>query len=627
MNRPIKLRRILPWLGAIVAGLFIGLWHPGQRDGFWGGVEAQLLDVRFTLRGPISAPDGVAVVQIGDADIATLGGFPLSRDALARAVDTITASGASAIAVDLLLVDPRTGDDDLAAALARINRYVLAVARAPQPQGTTPDVLNDAIERSGFDVVVGNPSAVAANPVGPADTLAASARLGHVNFTPEPDGALLRIPASVALLTGEGTIYMPTLAMAALRVSDPDQFAPLVLSTPGTALSGSVDVGEMQVPLDDFGSIPLVFYGPEGTVPTWFLGDVEQVDLTGQVVFLGLAGTGMGDRHPTPFDATFPGVEAHATLAGNILENRYLRLDRATWLVDIMLAVASALLGLALAAKLRPLPAAVAVTGVAVGLGAILQASFLAGWWLDGITIVLALVFGSSLGTILRLIRQQARATNLARYVSPVLSDALAEGGRLTFEGRTQEAVALFVDIEGSTARGETDSPEQTARFLRRFHEAVARAAASQSGIVEQFVGDGAMIIFGLPEPGPDDAASALACIDALFAEVASGDDPIPIRVGAHMGQVRADVLGGAQQRQVAITGDVVNVASRLQELAKAEGARVALSDALLQSTGAPQHWIERLGLLELELQSVRGRDARLHVWAGHGPNLTDGTA
>lgn len=619
------LRRILPWLGALVAGVVIGLWHPGQRDGFWGGVEAQLLDARFALRGPITAPDGVAVVQIGDADIARLGGFPLSRDALAMAVDTIAASGAAAIAVDLLLVDPLPGDDALAAALARIDRYALAIAAAPQPQGAPPPALDDAIVRSGFDVVVGIPNGIAAASVGPSQALTASARLGHVNFSPESDGSLLRLPASVPLLTRDGPIQMPTLAMAALRASDPDAFAPLVLRTPATALSGSVDVGGMHVPLDDFGSIPLVFYGPEATIPTWLWGGLDQVDLTGQVVFLGLAGTGMGDRHPTPFDATFPGVEAHATLAGNILENRHLQVDRATWLVDIMLAVVFALLGMALAATQRPLPAAMAVAGVAVVLGGILQASFLAGWWLDGTTIVLALVFGSSLGTVLRLVRQQSRAANLARYVSPVLSDALAEGGRLSFEGRTQEAVALFVDIEGSTSRGETDSPEQTAHFLRRFHEAVARAVARHNGVVEQFIGDGAMVIFGLPEPGPNDAASALACIDAVFAEVASGDDPIPIRVGAHMGLVRADVLGGAQQRQVAITGDVVNVASRLQELAKTEGARVVLSDTLLQSTRASQHWIARLGLQELELQTLRGRRTRLHVWAGPGPDLLKG--
>ena len=620
MSRPKCFGRILPWIGAIVGGLLIGMWHPGQSDGFLGSVEAQLLDVRFNLRGPISAPDGIAVVQISDADIARLGGFPLSRVALAEAVDTIAATGASAIAIDLLLVDPRPGDEALADALERAGNSVLALARSLQPTGPTAAVLEDAITRSQFDATVGLSDAFTVNPIGPTAAVAASSRLGHVNFAPEPDGALLRIAAGVTLTTNAGPIHVPTLAMAALRASDPDRFAPLLLRGQDATHSGSVTLGASYVPLDNFGSVPLVFYGSQETVPTWMLGEVEDAELTDQVVFLGLAGTGIDDRHPTPFDAAFPGVEAHATLAANIIENRHLRRDRATWLVDIVLAMATALIALAVSLLMRPSLAIVAATSVVIGLGVILQVAFLAGWWLDGITIVSAFVFWLSMGTILRLMRQQTRAINLARYVSPVLSDALAEGGRLTFEGRTQQAVALFVDIEGSTARSETESPEQTVHFLRRFHEAVARAATSQNGIVEQFIGDGAMIIFGLPEPGPDDAAASLACIAALFEEVTSMEDPIPIRVGAHIGQVRADVLGDTQQRQVAIAGDVVNVASRLQELAKTEGVRVVLSDTLLQASGAETLWSERFELRDLGLQSIRGRQGYLHVWAGPGP-------
>ena len=209
---------------------------------------------------------------------------------------------------------------------------------------------------------------------------------------------------------------------------------------------------------------------------------------------------------------------------------------------------------------------------------------------------------------------------NLARYTSPLLTEALSEDDRPAFDGQPRQAIALFVDVEGSTAMGEALGPDGAGRFLARFHRAVERAAAASGGVVEQFAGDGAMIVFGLPEARPADADATLSCIAAPFAETAADGPPIPIRVGAHVGRARASILGGARQRHVTITGDVVNAASRLQEVAKAAGMRVAVSDALLQATEAPRGWVARLHLDEIGLQALRGRSARLHVWAGAGP-------
>ena len=79
-------------------------------------------------------------------------------------------------------------------------------------------------------------------------------------------------------------------------------------------------------------------------------------------------------------------------------------------------------------------------------------------------------------------------------------------------------------------------------------------------------------------------------------------------------------VLGGARQRHVSVTGDTVNAASRLQDVAKTEGMRVVVSDTLLQATEAPRGWIDRLRLTEMGLRPLRGRAAHLHVWAGQGP-------
>ena len=149
--------------------------------------------------------------------------------------------------------------------------------------------------------------------------------------------------------------------------------------------------------------------------------------------------------------------------------------------------------------------------------------------------------------------------------------------------------------------------------------------------MVEQFAGDGVMVIFGLPRPHPSDAARALACAAGLFREIgaldaAAAGGPVAIRVGAHFGPVSASVLGADRQRHVSVSGDVVNAASRLQELAKAEGAAVAVSEALLAASGDAAGWRDRLGLRPLGPQALRGRAAALEVWVGPPPGAAAGS-
>ncbi len=610
--------RGLHWLllcFAVLSTLAVVVWHPGDGDGFWGGVEGRFLDMRFALRGPLEAPASVAILAIDNTDLAALGQFPPPRGALAAAVEAVTNAGAAAVALDLLLVQRTEEDAALRAALERNGRAVLAVARDGPPDAT--DGLAEAVSRSGYGIVIGDPGVVPSNPMGPDPVLAQGAVLGHANIAPERDGALRRVPAGVSLNTPQGPVWVPGLALAAAALAE--GHSPLILRFPTSGRSGSIDGPAGPVRLDRFGAIPIVWYGPERTIPTWPLRDAGTADLSGRVVFIGMTALGVGDRHPTPFASSFPGVEAQATLAANLLEGRHLRRDDTAWALDLALALVAVVLIFHAAALERPALAMLAsATGVALT-GAALHAAFVAGWWMDATTVSLVLALGIGTGALQRLLQHRRRSANLARYQSPLIAETLANESRPAFDGRSQEAVALFVDVAGYTARSEQAGPDGTAAFLRGFHAAVERAAIRHGGVVEQFAGDGAMIIFGLPQPGPNDAAAALGCIVALFDEMRGGAN-IRIRVGAHCGIVRAGVVGGARQRHVTVSGDVVNAASRLQEVAKEQQAGLAISDALLQQSGDPSGWTARLALRDLGPRDLRGRASALHVWTGSLP-------
>jgi adenylate cyclase len=117
-----------------------------------------------------------------------------------------------------------------------------------------------------------------------------------------------------------------------------------------------------------------------------------------------------------------------------------------------------------------------------------------------------------------RLVYEQAEAArgraNLARYVAPSMVERLASADA-PLMGRARgldEVAVLFVDVQGFTALAEGLSPEATMGLLRGFHARMAEAVFRHRGTLDKFIGDGLMATFGTPEPGPDDAARALAC-------------------------------------------------------------------------------------------------------------------
>jgi adenylate cyclase len=237
-----------------------------------------------------------------------------------------------------------------------------------------------------------------------------------------------------------------------------------------------------------------------------------------------------------------------------------------------------------------------------------------AGLWLDGIAVLGALVIGSAAGGWSRLSREHRGRGNLARYVSPSLAGLLSETARPAFDGREQEAGILFVDVAGYSGMVERESPAAIAAFLRELHALFEEAAERHGGVIVDFQGDGALMVFGLPDPSCDDAANALACAEALLAgrdrvqaEFLFG--PVALRVSVHCGPVACAVLGGRRHAQVSVTGDAVNVTSRLQEVAKARGVALVATRAALDAAGSDH------GMRPLGSEPLRGRRGEVEIW------------
>ncbi|MEP6067274.1 MAG: CHASE2 domain-containing protein [Paracoccaceae bacterium] len=578
----------------------------GNQGGALSRLEGQLLDLRFALRGEIAAPQDIVILAIDDAALEKAQAFPFPRSIIADAIQTSAEKGAQAIVLDLLLSGSTDDDAALKDALANNEKTALAISltvNAPPAQ-----LLESQLEKNSF-VLVQNSLANGPNGIlGPQLEFAEQAHLGHVNLRLDDDGTLRRFP--VAVRHGDGAA-IPALAVVAARLH-----AKLPTDALSLIAGETLVLGDRNIPLNRNNMAFLNHFGPRGTINTVSISEVASADLDGKLVFIGATAEGYRDSFVTPFDTALSGVEGLATLAANLLDQTTLRRDQTTWLMDAILAILGATVVAVAASRARPLVAALGSLTVWMGGLAALQAGFVAHLWLDAATMLTALTVGTLLGFAARWETNRRRALNLSRYQSPQLVEALANQTALEFDGRMQKAAILFVDLVDFTQRSAEIGSAASGKLLNRFHTIINDVAQHWNGVVSYTAGDGAMIIFGLPQVAADDAKRALGCANDLLTRIGADDiiavasSPSSVRIGAHSGDVFATVLGEKGRSTPTVTGDVVNTASRLQEQAKTQGAILAMSDEIYQESGRPDF----SGLVHAGPITLRGRTKSLDL-------------
>lgn len=226
---------------------------------------------------------------------------------------------------------------------------------------------------------------------------------------------------------------------------------------------------------------------------------------------------------------------------------------------------------------------------------------------------VLVLAAARARALLRRALEEARRRANLTRYLPPQIAGRLADRPAAELRaGQRQEVTVLFCDVRGFTARAEGMDPAALSAFVTGFRAAVTRAAERTGGVIDKFVGDGAMLVFGVPDPRPDDAARALACADALPREVAAWNPAVRIGVGVHHGPVFCGAVGDDSRLEYTVLGDTVNVAARLEQLTKAAGFAVVASADALEAAG--QH-PEDAGWTPLPAEPLRGRNQPVRLF------------
>ncbi|WP_374308014.1 CHASE2 domain-containing protein [Dongia sp.] len=627
------------WLGPVLAlalGLLIGWLHLSNDRWLESLEQGETLDWRFKLRGPMAPPNDAAIVVIDDRSLAKLGQWPLPRATLAEIIDRLQDAGVKSIGLDILLSEHEpdangAGDAALARSLQRHGRVVLATAMLLNNGSPATAPIQDAskIALSVVKTAASEPNRLlsADGMLRPLAELEGVAAVGHVNQQSDDIGQTrAQYPA-----IGYGDWLIPSFPLLVAALQDDLQRGAI-----GFDLGGKLILGEKKIPLDDRLGLALNYLGPTGTFRTYSAIDllgglIPPPLLQGRAVFVGATATSLGDNFTTPFALDLPGVEVLATAAVNLMHGESLIRTPEQRFVEAIVIVGLSILSWYLG-----------IVGPGPRWGMLANLLLLAGWFLlcqmffvfqyrliamAGPS--LAIIAGAVLGMLGRMVferrlRSEAERHrgNLARYVPPSLVETLAERATPSFDEREQLAAVLFVDLQGFTHASETRSPADTAHFLKEFHSQLEDVVAAYRGIVAQFLGDGALILWGLPQPRDDDPAQALACARDMLLRLKRWRPDNPARIGLHFGPVAMAQLGGRHQAQFAAAGDTVNVASRLEAAAKATGMVLVISDDMVAAVLALGRGDLIAGLTARQDQPVRGRDKPITYWSA--PSCAD---
>jgi adenylate cyclase len=189
-----------------------------------------------------------------------------------------------------------------------------------------------------------------------------------------------------------------------------------------------------------------------------------------------------------------------------------------------------------------------------------------------------------------RLKEADAIKATMGKYMArKVMAHILKE--KMSMGGEKLAVTILFSDLRGFTGISERMDPKALVGLLNEYFTEMVDAVLVQDGVVDKYIGDAIMVVFGAPEPEADDALRAVRSAVAMRRALARlnvrlaerGIPALRTGIGIHTGEVIAGSIGHEEQRQYTVIGDAVNLASRLETATKDLGVNILISEHTYQ--------------------------------------------
>jgi adenylate cyclase len=559
-------------------------------------------DVYSCLRGPLSPPEDIIIVGIDNESFSIINlPWPWPRSMHGKLIQALNNSGARAIIMDIIFSDPSFPDEDnaLAEAIRQYGHVVLAAdVEIVKAEKFSQRILITPLE----------------------EFLNAGARFGISSIPVDSDNVVRRI--------FWGTPEAPSLEVSALDmlgISHENDYRKMIHFTgpayhiPYVSYYKALS-HDTYLPEGFFRNKIVIVgkYSPPSEESTEDLSRKYRLHLQPPSPVRGV------DMFATPFyimeNKLTPGMEIHAHMLFSLVKNDFLEPLRASEAMALLI-----LLSFSLTIINRNWSPLKSISLTIICLIIYIFLSYLVfsknGLFLPFAAPFFAIFVNFISSGVLSFVGVERRRRYLRKafslYLSPqVAQKVLEDPEKLKLGGQRVLATVLFSDLAGFTEMSEKIEPEEVVSILTRHTTEMTKIIFQYRGMLDKFIGDAIMAVWGTPVEDEDQAYHA--CMSALEMQrkmkniadkISVPEYTLSMRIGINTGTVMAGNMGSDERFDFTVIGDNVNIASRLEALNKVYGTEILISESTREKMGG------RLEVRELDLVRVKGKKQCIKIY------------
>jgi adenylate cyclase len=620
--------------------------------------DNRLRDYMFIVRGEEPDTKNVVVIDIDDKSLKQIGQWPWSRDVVADMLVNLTNAGVGLIAFDVVFAEEDRSNPIKLVEKLNIKTeqevpdydYIFAatVSQTPTILGyqfqltkdkymdtKAPNIPAMFIEKGlnefNKDMVIKAHGTIINIPIVQDNSYSS----GFFNNVPDPSGVVRSVP----LIIRYDDQVFPSLALEIIRTISDSRKVYVNYDDNGVE---SIEVGDYIIPTDRYGRNIVNFRGGERSfkyisAADIISGEFDPKDIEGKIALVGTSAAGLLDLRATPFESIYPGVEVHANVIDNILDDDYIA--KPSWVdgLNLVHIVVLTFIVILLVAYLPLWIAMLLVIGIFAGdMYLIFTTLFTQGLILNILFPILAIIISTiaamTLNYFLETRQTQAIKGKFASKVSKEVMESLLDNpDEDGFAAMSKEVTVFFSDVRNFTNISESmPSASVLIEFMNEYMDPMTDIIIEEHGTVDKFIGDAIMAYWNAPGDVPDHADRALIAtlnqlhyLEPLNARIkqdprfentckmaeSQGVEPIDIGIGLNTGVAIAGEMGSSQRSDYTVIGDPINVGARLESLCKYYNSKCNISN--FTKAQLKGNYIFRF----LDLVTVKGKTEPLEIW------------
>jgi len=593
-------------IGATIAMLILFVM------GTFDVLENRSIDWRFLVRGEIEADHRIVIVSIDEASFSELKQkWPWPRTYFAQLIDRLSREGAKIIGIDIIMSEPYPEDQDQE--LARAAKKFGNVVFPSKFEETTRRISWKGKEVKLKEEVLKEPI----------EAISKSGDVGYLNLPHDSDGFVRR--------------FTPVREYQEERYASFDlkivaRFLGIPLGDLRYFPFDHLRIGDRSIPLNHFDSAYINFAGPAGKFERFSFSQVTEGlyapgSFKGKIVLVGPTFLDSKDFFPTPFleekegeKYFLSGVEIHANIINTILQAKFIK--PSSPVLDRLIIVLGGMLVAILSLRLSMLRGALLVSLIVLAYLAVSK-------WLFDHNILLTTIapvgtFGAAYisQVVFRYFTEEREKRHIRgmfqKYVSPEVVDKLIhDPAGLRLGGEKRHLSVLFSDIRGFTTISEKLPPEEILNQLNQYLSAMTTVVLRNGGMLDKYVGDAIMAVFGAPLELENHALVACKTALEMMEELrplqkiweTESKSILDIGIGINTGEMVIGNVGSPKRMDYTVIGDNVNLASRLEGANKELGTHIIIS-------GSTYEMVKRdVAVRALGEIKVKGRETQVPIY------------